>query len=181
MRVWQLRMELRSVLPRRVPGNVTINFWACLAYIARKGFTSELCSEAANHSTHCNAVKLLKCFEDNHWWSFWHDFVISEYCGFFSYFILLLVLKIFFGFMYVIVPSRSLRAFGPLLAECRRWSLLAKGEGPSCVQSVRAHWRGWECNTATHRAARQLWYSLPDFYPRVGDSQIFFLKTCSHA
>lgn len=86
MRVCQLRMELRSVLPRRVPGNVTINFWACLAYIARKGFTSELCSEAANHSTHCNAVKLLKCFEDNHWWSFWHDFVISQYCGFFSLF-----------------------------------------------------------------------------------------------
>ena len=41
-------------------------FW----HTSKKGITSELHSEAMNSSTRCSALKLLKLFADNHWWSF---------------------------------------------------------------------------------------------------------------
>lgn len=70
-------------------------------HTAKKGFTSELCSEAVDNSTHCNALKLLKIFANNHWCRFLTGLCdVKVLCFFFLiYFVLFFILKIPFKFV----------------------------------------------------------------------------------
>lgn len=139
-------------------------------HATKKGFTSELCSDAVNNLTHCSALKLLKIFANNHWWSFLTCLCdVRVLWGFFNLFCFVIYFESplwVFKIAYAVVAGRSLWVFGPFRANC---CLCWPTGGTAAFESWELIWIAktvlvaCNCNIAIHRAARGLWYFLPDF------------------